>query len=33
MSPIGPISISIGKDVHEKGIHHFLNLGFYFDPD
>jgi NTE family protein len=32
MSPIGPISFSIGKDVHGKGVHHFLNLGFYFDP-
>ena len=33
MSPLGPISISVGKDVHGKGMHHFLNLGFYFDPD
>jgi len=33
MSPIGPISFSIGKDVHGNGMHHFLNLGFYFDPD
>jgi NTE family protein len=33
MSPIGPISFSVGKDIHGKGLYHFLNLGFYFDPD
>lgn len=33
VSPIGPISYSIGKDIHGKGATHFLNLGFYFDPD
>jgi len=33
MSPIGPISISVGKDIHSNRMHHFLNLGFYFDPD
>jgi hypothetical protein len=32
MSPLGPLSISIGKDVHSNRWHHFLNLGFYFDP-
>jgi NTE family protein len=32
-SPFGPISISVGKDVHSKGMHHSLNLGFYFDYD
>jgi NTE family protein len=31
LSPIGPISFSICKDVHSKRIQHFLNLGFYFD--
>ena len=33
MSPVGPISISAGKDVHGKGWHYFLNLGFYFNPE
>jgi len=33
MSPIGPISFSVGKDIHSSSVHHFLNLGFYFDPD
>ena len=33
MSPLGPISISVGKDIHGNGWQHFLNLGFYFDPD
>ncbi|MGW8315898.1 MAG: patatin-like phospholipase family protein [Bacteroidales bacterium] len=33
MSPIGPISYSIGQDIHGHGTTHFLNLGFYFDPD
>jgi len=33
MSPIGPISFSVGKDIHSNTMHHFLNLGFYFDPD
>jgi hypothetical protein len=33
LSPLGPISISVGKDVHGTGMHHFLNLGFYFDPE
>ena len=33
MSPLGPISVSIGKDIHSKGWRHFLNLGFYFDPN
>ena len=33
LSPIGPISYSIGQDIHGRGTTHFLNLGFYFDPD
>jgi len=33
MSPIGPISISMGKDIHNAYTHYFLNIGFYFDPD
>jgi len=33
LSPIGPISISIGKDVHSNRMHHFLNLGFYFNSN
>lgn len=33
MSPLGPLSISIGKDVHGNGWNYFLNLGFYFDPE
>ena len=33
LSPIGPISVSIGKDVHSNRMYHFFNLGFYFDPD
>ena len=32
LSPLGPISISAGKDVHGDGWHYFFNLGFYFDP-
>ena len=31
LSPLGPISISIGKDIHSHRMHHFLNLGFYFN--
>jgi hypothetical protein len=31
LSPIGPISFSVGKDVHSNTMHHYLNLGFYFD--
>lgn len=33
LSPIGPISISMGKDVNSNRMHHFLNLGFYFNPN
>lgn len=33
MSPVGPLSISVGKDVHGNGWNYFLNLGFYFDPE
>jgi outer membrane protein assembly factor BamA len=33
MSPIGPISFSVGKDIHSNKMQHFLNIGFYFDPD
>ena len=33
LSPIGPVSFSIGKDIHSNRMHHFLNLGFYFDTD
>lgn len=33
MSPIGPISLSLGKDIQNSKMQFFLNIGFYFDPD
>jgi NTE family protein len=33
MSPLGPISVSVGKDIHSSNAQFFLNIGFYLDPD
>jgi NTE family protein len=33
MSPIGPISFSVGKDIHGNKMQFYMNIGFYFDPD